>query len=111
MMASNPEKSRSFRNKFGEVNGLKNIIKDLKGPTLYRDIFAELLTTFFLNLAITSLVVQFPEGASALRASLAIGFGVLVLVEGFGHFGDANINPAVTFALMTLCEISLFKGL
>ena len=80
------------------------------GELVGQDVLTEFLSTFFLNLAIISLTVAFSAGTETVQAAFTIGFGVLVMVEGFGRFGETHINPAVSLAMMTLSRLSVWKG-
>jgi len=86
----------------------------------FRAVSAEFLATFMfvyvcVSCALNTLNVV--EGANelalptaTLAISLVFGFTIFVLIHCFGHISGANINPAVTLALVATKQIHPIKG-
>jgi glycerol uptake facilitator-like aquaporin len=88
--------------------------KDLSNPLFWRDVFAEfllcLIILFYLGLC---LITNNP----ALYTLSTTHFGVFTcfivysMLEGWGPFGGAHLNPSATFSFMLCGRVSLAKGI
>jgi len=81
----------------------------------WRAVSAEFLATFMFIYVCLSVVVNTSDNPLALPTatlaiSLVFGFTIFVLIHCFGHISGANINPAVTLALVATKQIHPVKG-
>jgi len=118
MKAEKSEKFYKFRYNEDEHQiefVVKNCSHEIRLPGFYRSILAELLGTCLLVIFVCGfgLPISDPthENAPAsINGCLGSGLFVSTIVWGIGHLSGANINPAVTLALLATGEISSVRS-
>jgi len=109
---SKEDKSLQFsidmRPKKSKENGC---FSQLKCASFYQALIAEFLGTYLLVLFAVGfgLKAEASDVTAPLAGSLASGFMVATLVWGIGHISGANINPAVSLALLVTGESNIIR--
>jgi len=88
-------------------------LAELKSPLFWRDVFMEFLVTTILMIFVMLVVITNNEDhykPNSTHLGLFAGFLVFLLIEGYGPFCGALMNPAATFALGVAGHISPFRG-
>ncbi|XP_060526618.1 aquaporin AQPAe.a isoform X2 [Cylas formicarius] len=100
--------------KFKEVLGINDVSSASNINALWRALLAEFLGNFLLNFFGCGSVVVVTKtlgGADLVMVPFCFGLVVFIVVQSLGHVSGAHINPAVTFAMMTVRRVPLIKGL
>lgn len=86
---------------------------EVRSAPFWRDVFGEILASFYLmsiqctiNLGWGRTIVK----GSDMQNNLAMGGGIFVLIEGFGQYGGAHMNPAVSIAFLVDGRITLLRS-
>ena len=92
----------------------KTWLAELKSMLFWRDVVMECLVTTVLMICVMLVVItnnpsQYVPDTT--HFGLFCGFTIYLLIEGYGPFGGALMNPAVTFALGVAGHISPFRGI
>lgn len=90
------------------------MMKELRTLEFWRAVFAELLgTTMFVFCGISAEIgngnSSYPD--QEVKVALAFGLAITILVQSLSHISGAHLNPAVTFAMMISCQISICRAL
>ena len=85
---------------------------ELRSGSFWRDLSAEGVATLVLVAVEVFLPLRWGgDGAVAgLRTALGMGMVVTLLIESFGQYGGAHMNPAVTISMLVCRKITLLRG-
>ncbi|KAG2458189.1 AQPA protein, partial [Polypterus senegalus] len=85
--------------------------KEFRSKAFWRAVVAELLgMTVFVFISIMAAIPSGNGAGKEVKVSLAFGLAIATLAQSLGHISGAHLNPAVTFGLLTSCQISVFKA-
>lgn len=89
-------------------------MKELQTLSFWRAVFAELIgTTLFVFCGVTAEIgngnSSYPD--QEVKVALAFGLAIAILFQSLCHVSGAHLNPAVTFAMLISCQISLCRAL
>ncbi|KAG8452504.1 hypothetical protein GDO86_004333 [Hymenochirus boettgeri] len=87
--------------------------KELKKCTFWRSVLAETLGTFMVVVVVlgSSCLGNRTSRSDSLLPVLAAGCSVVSLVQCFGEISGAQLNPAITFALVCARKLDLLHGM
>ncbi|XP_070575148.1 aquaporin-4-like isoform X2 [Ptychodera flava] len=85
---------------------------DLRDPKFWRAVIGELIAmALFVMISIGSTIGwDKPHVPSMVQIALCFGLTIATMVQCFGHVSGANINPAVTCALLVTRKISAVRA-
>lgn len=88
------------------------VAKEACTGAFWRDVFGELLATFFLVSVQCALPLYWgpTNSGDVLQTGLGMAFVVIAIGWGWGDFGGAHMNPAVTMALTVRGEITFLRA-
>lgn len=87
--------------------------RDLRNLVFWRDVTSELLVVTILMTIITLVLISNDDKIypfTTTHVGLFASFLVYLLIEGYGPFSGAIMNPAVAFSLWIDGKISLARG-
>ena len=87
-------------------------IEELTSPDALKASLAELIATMlFVMVGVGSIVAVVANGSDPLpNVALAHGFTIALLAAGIAGISGGHINPAVTFAMLITCQVSVTRG-
>ncbi|XP_074538206.1 aquaporin-1-like [Halichoeres trimaculatus] len=88
-------------------------MSEFKSKDFWRAVLAELVgMTLFIFLSLATAIGNTSNTNPDQEVKVALGFGLSIatLAQSLGHISGAHLNPAVTFGMLTSCQISLFKA-
>ncbi len=74
---------------------------------------AEIMASFCLLMVVTFSLTTFSQplySPTTTHIGLMAGFTIYLLIEAFGPISGANMNPAITLAMMLAGRISFIRG-
>lgn len=92
---------------------VRKLKEECRSASFYRDVAGEVVSSFYLMSIQCAIVLGWGDPVvkgSLLQAYLAIGCAIFVLIEAFGQYGGAFMNPAVTVAFLLDGRISIFRS-
>lgn len=93
-----------------QVEDIVGFSTEITKISFFQSLIAEFFATaiyIFFTISSTSTFLRPNE----LTIGLTAGLTAIALITSFGHISGAQMNPAITFALMIMGEISIFRGL
>ncbi|XP_068123669.1 aquaporin-4-like [Hyperolius riggenbachi] len=89
------------------------VIRELRRHRFWRSVLAEAIGTFMLMIVVlgSSCSGTAAPASQSLAPALASGLCVVSLVQSFGDISGAQLNPAITAALICARKLDLLHGL
>jgi glycerol uptake facilitator-like aquaporin len=89
-------------------------LKDLSSSLFYRDVFSEFLLCLIILFYVGLVVITNNPGfysPNTTTFGVFVCFIVYAMLEGWGPFGGAHLNPSATFSFMLCGRVSIAKGI
>ena len=83
---------------------------EIRTIEFWRSIFAECVATFFFVVIVCSVTTSSNENDMQINCALASGLAAAMLTLAFARVSGAHLNPAVTFAMMVVRQISPLRA-
>ncbi|XP_013390265.2 aquaporin-4 [Lingula anatina] len=89
-------------------------LQEAKTAKFWKAVSSELIATAILMIVQCSVPLKWPgnnDSGTTVQIALGMGFVVMCLIEGFGHFSGAQVNPTVTLAMFVARKLSIVKAI
>lgn len=87
------------------------ILQELRQHRFWRSVLAEFLGTFMLLTVILGSSCLGYRTSQPMASPIAAGLSVVSLVQSFGEISGAQLNPAITTALVCARKLDILHGL